>query len=521
MKPFRMDSRRGSALLASMIVVTVLSFAAAGILSYSLNTYENSMRQALLDQAREVADSEMEYLYYGWKNVLMSRTVAIANIDSSSAMAAYLTTGSEPYLKALQYPVGQPQWTVTRAIQFKPVGLSTGDGSAEGVVNGNLIGKNYYFDAWTSAAFSSAVLGTVQFKTGRHFAYSSTPLFQYAVFYEGNLELAPGGNMTVNGPISTNGSAYLGSATTGYKLTLTDQVAYFQDYNGASDPLSGETDLLEGTSTLADPVYNPNPLSPDPIQTTQRAIQVTHLTAQASFIGGVDVQADVNNAAYAQAYTNPQGVVDPNEIYRAVIAPPPLVPGTTNLATEDPVVAASRMYNNAGILITISEDPLLGKQVHVGNAASPTYYDALLPSISNPGTNAPGDTSSLEGVRTAILDPREYANGNTSVNITTLNVGNLLNELDSARTGVLAGLHPTESATLKNTYNGMVYVYDSTDNNDAALDAVHPSYANSLNGIRLINGAQTPNYSDTDGNPIGFTVVRTMGCISRATTTRT
>ena len=499
-----MDRRRGSALLASMIVVTVLSFACAGILSYSLNTYENSVRQGVLDQAREVADGEMEYLYYGWKNCLMHKILP-GSIDTDPTMATYLTTGGLPFIQALWKPTGQPQWVVTRSITFVPV-TGTSDGSAEGVVNGNLIGKNYYFTAETSATYSSAVLGTVTFHSGRHFAYSKTPLFQYAVFYEGNLELAPGGDMVVNGPLSTNGSAYLGSHT-GFKLTLTDQVAYFQDYNGASDPMSGETNLLEGTSTLNDPIYNPNPGSPDPIQTSQRAIQVTHLIAQASFIGGVDVQADINNSAYAQAYTNAQGVVDPNEIYRAVIAPPPLVPGTTTLADEDPVVAASRMYNTAGILITITQDPATGVvSQHVGDSSNIQKYDSLFPSIVTPGTNNTGDTHSLEGVRTQILDPREYANGNTGVNVSTLNVGNFTTELAAAKA---AGTSP--SAELNTNYNGVVYVYDSTDNNDATLDASHANLANSLNGIRLTNAATTPDYRDSSNNPLGFTVVSNNG----------
>jgi hypothetical protein len=499
-----MDRRQGSALLASMIVVTVLSFACAGILSYSLNTYENSVRQGVLDQAREVADGEMEYLYYGWKDRLMHSVLPSA-IATDAGMLGYETTGSQPFITALQYPVGQPQWVVTRAVTWVPV-AGTADGSAEGVVNGNLIGKNFYFTAETSASFSSAVLGTVSFHSGRHFAYSKTPLFQYAVFYQGNLELAPGSDMIVNGPVSTNGSAYLGSHS-GFKLTLTDQVAYFQDYNGASDPMSGETQLLEGTSTLGDPIYNPNPGSPDPIQTTQRAIQVTHLTAQASFIGGIDVQADVNNAAYAQAYTNLQGVVDPNEIYRAVIAPPPLVPGTTTLADEDQVVAASRMYNNAGILITITQDPLTGlSSTHVGDATNVDKYNSLFPSIVSPGTNGTGDTHSLEGVRTQILDPREYANGNTGVNVTTLNVGNFAAELAAAKA---AGTSP--ATQLNSNYNGMVYIYDSTDNNNSTLDTLHPNLANSLNGIRLTNAATTPDYRDADNNPIGFTVVSNNG----------
>jgi hypothetical protein len=495
-----MDPRRGSALLASMIVVTVLSFAAAGILSYSLNTYENSMRQALLDQAREVADSEMEYLYFGWKDVLMSRVVAIDNVATSSQMASYLTASgstSLPFDQAMHYlPLTQPQWAVTRSIAFNHVGPVTGDGSAEGIVNGNLVGKNFYFTAQTSASFTSAVLGTVTYHTGRHFAYSSTPLFQYAVFYQGNLELAPGGNMVVNGPISTNASAYLGSHS-GFTLTLTSQVAYFQDYNGAADPLSGETDILEGTSVLTDPVYNPDPLAAAPSDVAaQRAIQVTKMTTQASFIGGVDVQADINNSAYAAAYTNPAGQVDPNEIYRAVIAPPPLAADGTTLLDEDPVVAASRMYNTAGMLITIDQNGS-GIHVHVGTAPTASNpnaykaYDSDFTSLSG----AENSGSVIQAARTQVIDPREYANGISGINMSTLDVANLKSQLAVAKLADPLGLGTT--------YNGVVYVYDKTDDSTYA--------PGTLDAIRLTNGTVTPDYRDVNGNPLGFTVVSNNG----------
>src|SRR5208282_2398150 len=73
MTSYGRNPRRGSALLAAMIVIVILSFAAAGVLSYSLTTYLNSKRQALLDQAKEVADSEMEYLFFAWKSELLQK----------------------------------------------------------------------------------------------------------------------------------------------------------------------------------------------------------------------------------------------------------------------------------------------------------------------------------------------------------------------------------------------------------------------------------------------------------------
>jgi len=490
-----------------MIVITILSFAAAGILSYSLTTYRNSVRQATIDQAKELSDSEMENLYFEWKTEILAK-VPIANVELTmpvgpASNAASLQGNTFPFL------TGVPStWSVTRTLHWNQV-LNTSDGSATGIMPGtvNEIGKNFYFTAKTAATVTSPLFGTITYHSGRHFVYSSTSLFQFAVFYEGNLELAPGSNMLIQGPVATNASAYLGTVS-GVTLTLASSVYYFQNYEGASDPLSGETDSITSTG-LNDPIYNPNPLSAPPAQAPQRANQVQKLSSQASFIGDVNVGADVLNPSYAQAYTNPNtGQVDPNEIYRAVIAPPPVVSGTTTLLTEDPLVAASRMYNAAGILITISQaTPTSTPTVDIGGkqtdgSINPTAYDTDFASTLNTGTatsvigapipNAHNPTQAL--LRYPIVDPREALNGQNAVNITTLDIGNLTTAVTAAM-----GTDPNLAAN----YNGVVYVYDKTDN-----ATVSPS---TLNGILLKNATTTPNFPDSTGNPLGFTVVTNNG----------
>ena len=504
---FGRQNLRGSALLAAMIVITILSFAAAGILSYSLTTYRNSVRQATIDQAKELSDSEMENLYFEWKTEILAK-VPIANVELTmpvgpASNAASLQGNTFPFL------TGVPStWSVTRTLHWNQV-LNTSDGSATGIMPGtvNEIGKNFYFTAKTAATVTSPLFGTITYHSGRHFVYSSTSLFQFAVFYEGNLELAPGSNMLIQGPVATNASAYLGTVS-GVTLTLASSVYYFQNYEGASDPLSGETDSITSTG-LNDPIYNPNPLSAPPAQAPQRANQVQKLSSQASFIGDVNVGADVLNPSYAQAYTNPNtGQVDPNEIYRAVIAPPPVVSGTTTLLTEDPLVAASRMYNAAGILITISQaTPTSTPTVDIGGkqtdgSINPTAYDTDFASTLNTGTatsvigapipNAHNPTQAL--LRYPIVDPREALNGQNAVNITTLDIGNLTTAVTAAM-----GTDPNLAAN----YNGVVYVYDKTDN-----ATVSPS---TLNGILLKNATTTPNFPDSTGNPLGFTVVTNNG----------
>ncbi len=497
---------RGSALLAVMIVITILSFAAAGILSYSLTTYRNSVRQAMTDQAKELADSEMENLYFEWKTEILHK-VPIANVELTLPVGPASNTVS---LQGNTFPflnTTPTAWSVYRYLHWDQV-AGTSDGSATGIMPGtvNEIGKNFYFTAKTSATITSPLFGTITYHSGRHFVYSSTSLFQFAVFYEGNLELAPGSNMLIQGPVATNASAYLGTVS-GVTLTLASSVYYFQDYNGAADPLSGETDAIT-SSGLNDPIYNPNPDSAPPAQAAARQRQVQKLNSQASFIGDVNVGADVLNSAYAAAYTNPStGTVDPNEIYRAVIAPPP-TDSSGNLLTEDPLVAASRMYNTAGLLITIDQASSGGAvTVHVGGrqsdgSVSTTAYDTDFASTlnSNNSTSIIGvpvndsHGTAHQMLRYPIVDPREALNGKSAVNLTSVNVDNLT----TAVTAAIAA-----DPTLAANYNGVVYVYDKTDNS-----TVNP---NTLNGILIKNATTTPNVSDSSGNPLGFTIVSDNG----------
>ncbi|NJM68127.1 MAG: hypothetical protein HC851_21895 [Acaryochloris sp. RU_4_1] len=60
------------------------------------------------------------------------------------------------------------------------------------------------------------------------------PLFQFAVFYNKDLEILPGPNMTLNGPVHTNGDLYLGSGAT---LTINGQVTVGKDEDGSSNGL--------------------------------------------------------------------------------------------------------------------------------------------------------------------------------------------------------------------------------------------------------------------------------------------
>jgi len=531
----RQVPQRGSALLAVMIVIVILSFAAAGVLSYSLTTYRNSVRQAVLDQAKEVADSEMQYLYYTWKENILTKTAA-PGIGVDSYMQSHpepapgsvtaplydIATNLTPFAGIAQGNWNGGSWSISRTLQFNSkyvAGSTSTDGSAVGIMNatGGQVGKIYYYTAKTRATFTSPVFGTVEFHSGRNFQFSSASLFQYALFYEGNLELAAGGNLTIGGPVSTNASAYVGSSAG--TLTLTNNIFYFQDYNGSANPTSGEQGRYEGSSTqdiannlgqpasLADPIFNPNPLAAAPTdQTAQRQQQVIPLVQQQSFVGGVDVQNAITT--YPNAYLNPNtNVPDPNEVYRAVIAPPPGVP-------EDPAVQASRLYNSAGIVITINQGTTGAPSVQIGTATNVNaYYDTASPTtgvitqnqydliMGGAATAAAPTTPTAPVIRQSIINKREQANGTPSVNLTTVDIAALNDALNNLMPG------NTVNAQIP-TYNGMVYVYDNTNNNASGMPL---ALANTQNAILIKDGGVTPNFTDSNGNPYGFTVASNNG----------
>ena len=70
-----------------------------------------------------------------------------------------------------------------------------------------------------TAASRSELGGDVEARIGTQFDVDSIPLFQFLAFYANDLEILPGVNMNLHGPIHTNGMLYLNSNAT---LTIED-----------------------------------------------------------------------------------------------------------------------------------------------------------------------------------------------------------------------------------------------------------------------------------------------------------
>ncbi len=82
-------------------------------------------------------------------------------------------------------------------------------------------GLNSQLYRYVAQSTSHIHVGDTEVSLGTEFDVNYIPLFQFLAFYENDLEINPGPNMTLNGPIHTNGSLYFNSNNT---LAIADLV---------------------------------------------------------------------------------------------------------------------------------------------------------------------------------------------------------------------------------------------------------------------------------------------------------
>jgi len=76
---------------------------------------------------------------------------------------------------------------------------------------GNLHGRENHYAVYSTASNSA---GSPEAVLEVHFMSRDVPLFQFAAFYDNDLEILPSPDMSIEGPIHSNGDLYLGSDNT-------------------------------------------------------------------------------------------------------------------------------------------------------------------------------------------------------------------------------------------------------------------------------------------------------------------
>ncbi len=354
----KLKRERGGVLLATLVFVIILSTATASILALSLYSHRLSLRNDLRAQARAVAETEMEWIYYNFMNLIFGGTSAgYAQFpNATTLLAASLpcdtgaqgttvvpTTDRSPYLEAYR----TAGWTVRRSVVYNQ--------HKEGVIpSTGKRGTIDYIDVRVEVLppASSGFAGSFSERVGRYFSCANTSIFQNAIFFQGDLEMAPGGDMTITGDISANGSIYMGAGRDQLgnpgTLTINNQVRYLEGHYFNRDS--------DGNTVYRKPGTPPGGTLTAPVFGTSEGDQVEVMTKPQNLLGGID--------ADALATARPDLFPSVNDVYRSLIAPPPefatdqeypmWVAGGSQ--PDDPTISAQRMYNRASLVITVNED---------------------------------------------------------------------------------------------------------------------------------------------------------------------
>ncbi len=519
-RAMKLTQQRGSVLLTTLFFILLLTVSAWVVLDMALNSYKLSQRNDVRAKARAVAESELEYLFYQVKNMIVANSVNPDDIPAQLGPTGYnvADNGTDPSTNHTAF-LGVQQsdnWIVRRSVTVEqgPLTATIPNTTKTGTFTYLLI-KIEVLPPTTSPYAGSVSVGI-----GRHIYSSTSPIFQYNIFSQGDLEFLPGGNTVIEGDIAANGSMYMAAQnSSSASLTIGGQVRYLSSGYFNSNSAGNTIYRREGTyntavSTVDAPVIttaaNANmglkaPMSADGVTALATgSTQLETMSAPENLLGGLDAVAIAKQYSVTSAptYSGLFGAIsaDPtsaptayasqlaaseNLVYRSMIAPPPsAVYAAANAAAsakqpavisseypayatlsaisavaDDPNVSALRAYNKAGLIVTVGAD---GTTVSVtSNAGTITSIiaTALKTAVSN----------------TTMYDQRE---GRT-VAITDINVGVLKTEIE----------------TLIPSFNGLLYVYLANSSSTAPA------------GVRLSNAAATPN-SGTAG---GFSVATNAG----------
>jgi hypothetical protein len=231
---FQASRNQGNAILVCLGVMTVLAILVSVAASVTSHQARMAERDRVRQAAIEVADGALEMLFFGWRKISSTTTAPITSPLTSSAFdteipmptaqdfphTSRFTASRQPntafilsnYQVQAVTPLLEPVETTTT-----PPPQSTGSGAGT---------YSYYYLASADVTLP-IVNGKVTAKVRRVFEKKITSPWNWAIYFQDDLEIHPNTSLTLDGWVHTNGNLYTASD----KLTLTDRMTYVGEWN--------------------------------------------------------------------------------------------------------------------------------------------------------------------------------------------------------------------------------------------------------------------------------------------------
>jgi hypothetical protein len=306
----RTNHESGSILLGVLFVVALaVGIVAAAYTATSGQTLLTA-RSADIDALETTGEGVLDYAYGQWKVSMDNNTGPL-----NAAAATALVSGSNlPAVPARMQIIN---------LSITPVDANGLPSAAAIATNDYQMSSVYtYLASVTLQTSGAGGLRTVTMR--RDLVYTSVPPTRGMFFSEGDFELYKPAKMVIGGNVHSNSNAHVSTGTSSSNLTFlaNSKVTYAGTYDNA---------IPAGATT-----WNNSGTNYPPTYTNGLSSQVQRVPA----IDGIGLGTA---AEYDTTDTNPN-----NDGNRELIEPP--VSGFD----DPPSIAASRLYNTAGILITVS-----------------------------------------------------------------------------------------------------------------------------------------------------------------------
>lgn len=237
------NSVRGSALLSVVVFTTVCLLLVGSLLSWSMTERRLNYRNALRLEARNAAEALAEYGFSQIRQKLESRSTVNLNPSGADALAlpsSSFWSGGNVSTSANELIGGTVEQVPSSgsSYYFNPADPN----NAFDPLNGkHVFRRDVRVIAKATVNPAGTLGGAITSYVSQRISIRGAPLFAHAIFYNMDLEIFPGPNMTISGPVHTNGSLYLYPGN-GSTLTFTDQVTTTGRVYHAAKPGDNSTD---------------------------------------------------------------------------------------------------------------------------------------------------------------------------------------------------------------------------------------------------------------------------------------
>jgi hypothetical protein len=439
-QPFDPRARQGYALVLTLVFLAVTLIMLSSIMWWASSNGKVTQQNALFTTAESAADAANE--------------TVVANLDFDWTYSQALQSAS--HYSNLPLP-DQTLW---------PMKFQFSDGAGNNGVTGVTVAlTNYYaavgseFQGLSGYQQPCSITSTAT-TIGQTYTVSATvqqtvnaviiPLFQFAIFYNLNLEIDPGATMAINGPVFSNQGIWNGTPN----VTFNSTVAAVAKDPGVYDAATYTTNDDPWASDKSD---SGTPSGNYAIQPLSGRDSLTLPIGNSSNNTPSSVEAVINLVTNGYGAPNPQAYSTNGQVY---------------LFNEADLIisnAANGLASSKGTNITIwYQDP--------NNSAS--YLTKLNPDVTNVVAGVTNKFFSFV-TNVSYYDYRE----SDTVQAVQVDVGKL-------NTWLTAGGNSVNRTSYLDNGHGIqsIYVYNNVQPNISQLPAV-----------RLINGAQLPHTTDPNG----------------------